>query len=177
MNRRRSIAQYRAMDLFMFAVMLTVFETIVVTAARRWFPSEPWAVSVTPAVTAIVLMRWGPWAAIHAALGGVVFCFMSRASGAQYSIYIIGNLASLGALLIRKQWTPEGIRESAGRSLVFALAGALLMQLGRAVVAVIAGNLVGLPFDPLFLGVAVNVLVMVVGLVAGPQQAKEEKHA
>lgn len=44
-------------------------------------------------------------------------------------------------------------------------------------VAVIAGNLVGLPFDPLFLGVAVNVLVMVVGLVAGPQQAKEEKHA
>ena len=124
----------------MFAVMLMVFETVVVTAARRWFPNEPWAVSVTPAITAIVLMRWGPWAALHAALGGAVFCFMSRGSGAQYIIYIIGNLASLGALFIRKRWTPEGIRESVGKSLTFALAVTLLMQLGRAVLAVITGS-------------------------------------
>ena len=124
----------------MFAVMLAVFETVVVTAARRWFPSEPWAVSVTPAVTAIVLMRWGPWAAIHAALGGAVFCYMSRASGAQYIIYIIGNLASLGALIIRKQWTPEGIRESTAKSLAFALAVALLMQWGRVLLALMLGN-------------------------------------
>ena len=128
------------MDLFLFAVMLTVFETIVVTAARRWFPNEPWAVSVTPAVTAIVLMRWGPWAAIHAALGGAVFCFTSRASGAQYIIYIIGNLASLGALALSRLWTPEGIRESVSKSLLFALAVTLLMQLGRAAVALLLGN-------------------------------------
>ncbi|MDO4865714.1 MAG: hypothetical protein Q4C10_04100 [Clostridia bacterium] len=140
MNGRRSVAQYRAMDLFMFALIMAVFETIVVTAARRWFPSEPWAVSVVPAVTAIVLMRWGPWAAIHAGLGGAVFCFMSRASGAQYIIYIIGNLVALGALAIRKQWTPEGIRESTAKSLAFALAVTLLMQLGRAVLAVLMGN-------------------------------------
>ena len=124
----------------MFAAMLMVFETVVVTAARRWFPNEPWAVSVTPAITAIMLMRWGPWAAIHAALGGAVFCYMSRASGAQYLIYIIGNLASMGALFIRKRWTPEGIREGVGKSLIFALAVTLLMQLGRAAMAVITGN-------------------------------------
>ena len=140
MNRRRSIAQYRAMDLFMFAVMLTVFETIVVTAARRWFPNEPWAVSVTPAVTAIVLMRWGPWAAIHAALGGVVFCAASHARSAQYLIYVIGNLASLGALGLRRLWTPEGIRERVSGSLLFALAVTLLMQLGRAAAALLLGN-------------------------------------
>ena len=124
----------------MFAVMLTVFETIVVMAARRWFPSEPWAVSVTPAVTAIVLMRWGPWAAVHAALGGAVFCAASHALGTQYLIYMVGNLASLGALALRRLWTPEGIRESVSRSLLFALAVTLLMQLGRAAAALMMGN-------------------------------------
>lgn len=34
-------------------------------------------------------------------------------------------------------------------------------------VAVIAGNLIGLPFDPLFLGVAVCLVIMLVGLYAG----------
>lgn len=34
-------------------------------------------------------------------------------------------------------------------------------------IAVIAGNLIGLPFDPLFLGVAVSLLIMVAGLYAG----------
>ena len=140
MNGHRSIAQYRAMDLFMFAMMTAVFESVVVIAARRWFPNEPWAVSVTPAVTAIVLMRWGPWAALHAALGGAVFCFASHARETHYLIYVVGNLASLGALVIRRQWTPEGIRESATKSLVFALAVTLLMQLGRAAVALLLGN-------------------------------------
>ncbi len=36
-------------------------------------------------------------------------------------------------------------------------------------VAVIVGNLAGLPFDPLFLGVAVNLVVMFCGLAAGPK--------
>ena len=53
----------------MFALMLTVAETIAVTAARRWFPNEPYTVSVTPAITTIVMMRWGPWAGLHAVLG------------------------------------------------------------------------------------------------------------
>lgn len=36
-------------------------------------------------------------------------------------------------------------------------------------VAVLAGNLMGLPFDPLFLGLAVNFVVMGVGLAASPK--------
>ena len=140
MNGHRSIAQYRAMDLCLFAVMTAVFESVVVVAARRWFPNEPWAVSVTPAVTAIVLMRWGPWAALHAALGGAVFCLASRAQGPHYLIYVVGNLASLGALALRRQWTPEGIRESVSKSLVFCAAVTLLMQAGRAAVALLLGK-------------------------------------
>jgi RNA polymerase sigma factor (sigma-70 family) len=86
------------MDLVLFAIMLAIFESLVVIAARRWFPNEPYTVSVAPAITAIVMMRWGPWAGLHAALGGAVFCLVSGARPAHYAIYIIGNLFSLGAL-------------------------------------------------------------------------------
>ena len=139
MNQQRTVGQYRALDLGLFAIMLMVFESLAVMAARRWFPNEPYTVSVAPAVTAIVLMRWGPWAAIHAALGGAVFCFMSGARPMHYAVYILGNLASLAALGILKGWTAEGIRESASRSLLFALAVTLLMQAGRALVSLIFG--------------------------------------
>lgn len=119
--------------------MLMVFESLTVIAARRWFPNEPYTVSVVPAVTAIVLMRWGPWAAIHAALGGAVFCFMSGAKPMHYAVYIVGNLASLAALGLMKVWTAEGIRESASKSLLFALVVTLLMQAGRAVISLLFG--------------------------------------
>lgn len=141
MQRRRTVQQYRALDLAMFALMLTVAETIAVTAARRWFPNEPYTVSVTPAITTIVMMRWGPWAGLHAALGGVVFCLTSDAGAKHYIIYAAGNLLSLAALAFIRAATAEGIRQSASKSLLLALAVTLLMQLGRALFAVIFGAL------------------------------------
>lgn len=140
MQKRRTVKQYRALDLAMFALMLTVAETLAVTAARRWFPNEPYTVSVTPAITAIVMMRWGPWAGLHAALGGVVFCATSGALVRHYAIYGLGNLLSLAALGYVKAATPEGIRESVWKSLALALMVTLLMQLGRALVAVALGS-------------------------------------
>jgi hypothetical protein len=140
LQKCRTVKQYRALDLAMFALMLTVAETLAVTAARRWFPNEPYTVSVTPAITAIVMMRWGPWAGLHAALGGVIFCLTSGAGMKHYIIYGLGNLLSLAALGYVRSATPEGIRDSVGKSLALALMVALLMQLGRVLVAVVLGS-------------------------------------
>lgn len=140
MQKRRTVKQYRTLDLAMFALMLTVAETLAVTAARRWFPNEPYTVSVTPAITAIVMMRWGPWAGLHAALGGVIFCLTSGAGTRHYIIYGLGNLLSLAALGYIRSATPEGIRESVWKSMALALMVTLLMQLGRALIAVIMGS-------------------------------------
>ena len=139
MKPNAAFARYRAVDLLMFGLMLAVFETVAVTAATRWFPGEPYTVSMTPVVTAIVMMRWGPWAALHAALGGAAFCRASGAQGMHYAIYCVGNLLSMAALLLRKRLTPEGIRQSTAWSLGFAGAVTLLMQCGRALMAVIFG--------------------------------------
>ena len=92
-------------------------------------------------IMTIVMMRWGPWAGLHAALGGVVFCLTSGAGAKHYIIYAAGNLLSLAALAFIRAATAEGIRQSASKSLLLALAVTLLMQLGRALFAVIIGAL------------------------------------
>ena len=116
---RFSVGQYRAIDLTLFAFMLIIFETIAVSAATRWFPAEPYTVSVVAAVTAIVMMRWGIWGAIHAVLGGIVFCRASGGTAEQYAIYCIGNLLALGTLGLKKAWGTETIRQDALKTMLF----------------------------------------------------------
>ena len=157
--------QYRQMDLTVFGAMLVVAEALIVLAATRWFPAEAYTVSIVAAVTSIVLMRWGPWAAIHAVLGGLVYCFVSGGQPGQYLIYCAGNLFALLSLLwfripgkernsgkkrgagsdhasgsdrtVGKDRTSgkERIREDGFLTVIFGLTVQLLMQLGRAAVA------------------------------------------
>ena len=139
--------QYRQMDLTVFGAMLVVAEALIVLAATRWFPAEAYTVSIVAAVTSIVLMRWGPWAAIHAVLGGLVYCFVSGGQPGQYLIYCAGNLFALLALLwfripgkdrtsgSDRTSGKERIREDGFLTVIFGLTVQLLMQLGRAAVA------------------------------------------
>ncbi len=140
MQGKGTIGRYRAIDLSLFAVMLAVFETIVVKAGTAWFREEPWMVSVTGVITAIVMMRWGPWAAIHAVLGGLVLCAVSGAGARQplmWAIYGIGNLGGMAGLLLLKKWGGEAIRNNVYRTLLFGAAVLLGMQIGRALLSLI----------------------------------------
>ena len=139
MNGQRSIRRYRAIDLSLFAFMLIFFETLIVTAATRWFPGEPYTVSLVAAVTAIVMMRWGLWAALHAVLGALAFCLASHGSWQQTVIYCAGNLFGLAAMLWFRIWSKERVREDSFKSLLFAFTTLLGMQLGRAAVSLAFG--------------------------------------
>ncbi len=139
MKGQRTVGQYRAIDLFFFAVMLAVSETIVVSAATKWFPGEAYTVSVVPALTAIVMMRWGPWAAIHAVLGGAVLCFHSHAAPRMYAIYCLGNLFSLAALAYVRSLGWERIQQDSVKTVILGLMVWALMQAGRAVLSLIFG--------------------------------------
>ena len=139
MNRHYTFQQYRSLDLFFFALMLAVSETLIVRAAGRWFPDQLYTVSVSAAMTALVLMRWGPWAAIHAALGGLVFCLAAGGNGRQLLVYLLGNELALGSLLLIRLFGKEQIRTNKLLTLLFALCTQLLMHLGRALMALLLG--------------------------------------
>ena len=140
MKRQLSFQQYRAIDLAMLAALLCVTETLIVKAATWWFADQLYTVSVVGALTAIVLMRWGPWAAIHAVLGGAVFCFASHGNARQLVVYCVGNLLSMLMLLPLKYLGGERIRLDSILSVCFGVGTLLLMQLGRAVTALVLGT-------------------------------------
>lgn len=166
MAKQRTLGQYRAIDLFCFALMLALFEPVLHFAATRLFPAEPYTVSVTAAVTAIVMMRWGPWTGIHAVLGGVLACLLAKARADQYLIYGFGNLLSLASLLLLKAWGKEETRKDVLHSIAFALVTALLMQLGRALMALILGNGVGVSLGFFTTGVITDLFTVVVVWIA-----------
>lgn len=139
MNRRLSLKQYRNLDLFFFAVMLCISETLIVNAAIRWYPDQLYTVSVSAAITAIVMMRWGGLAAIHAVLGGIVYCLAAKGTAQQFMIYGIGNLFGLLSLLMNRLLGKDRICGNVLLVLLFALCTQLFMQMGRACIAVING--------------------------------------
>lgn len=143
MQRQRTVGEYRTIDLIMFAVMAAVGEWLVINAARFWFRDQLYMLSIVPLITAIVMMRWGPWAAIHALLGGAVYCFASGAAPAQYVVYCGGNLLGLAALAVLRFAGKERIRGDALLTMGFGALTVLLMQLGRALLSLLFGGTAG----------------------------------
>lgn len=140
MKKQISFRQYRAMDLFLFTALLCGCEALITLGATRWFPGEPYTLSITPAVTAIVMVRWSGFAAIPAVLGAVVFCFVSGAALPQYLIYCVGNLASLvlTRFLCGDGW--KRLHKNVLLAMLYGLSTALLMQLGRLVLGLVLGG-------------------------------------
>lgn len=140
MKKQLTFSQYRLIDLSIMAVMLIVFEYLITSAAIRWFPEQPYTVSVVAPVVAIVMMRWGWPAAVHAVLGGAVYCFFSEAKPEHYLIYCVGNLLAMLSMLLLRYVGKEKLRKDNLLSLLFALLVQLGMQVGRGAVAVILGE-------------------------------------
>ena len=143
MGKRRTWKQYRTIDLALIALMLAVFEYLIITAASFWFPDQLYTASLAAAVTTIVYMRWGVWGAIHAAEAGVVFCMFAGGTREQYLIYGAGNLLSLLALIPLEKLGKERVRT--GRlGLLLPLLVQLLMHAGRVLVSLVLGAVPGL---------------------------------
>ena len=145
MNKQLTLQQYRNIDLALFAVMLAIFEFLIIRFATGTFYGT---VSLAAALVSIVYMRWGWWGGIHAVLAGALFCFYCSMvpSTAQsvgpgdYLIYIVGNLLSLLVVPALLKLGKEKVRQSVLWSLGFSLAVLLLMQGGRMLVALTMGK-------------------------------------
>lgn len=153
MKRQLTLAEYRNIDLALFALMFAVFEFIIVRVANiSFFRAQLFTASLAGAITSIVYMRWGWWGGLHAALSGALYCFYCALSGQQevvaqtYLIYILGNLFSLAAVPVLKKLGHQRVREGQWSAMLFPLAVILLMQVGRMAVAMVLGTPPGAAF-------------------------------
>lgn len=134
-----SFKQYRAIDLTIMGVILFFSEFLTATAASRWFPDQLYALSPTITVVCIVMMRWNGYAAIHAVLGGLIFCLASGAEEKQIIVYCVGNCFALVALTLFKAMGKEKIRSTFYFTLIFVLAAFLCAELGRWLISLAFG--------------------------------------
>ena len=135
-----SFRQYRGMDVAMLSAILALCEGLIVLASTRWFPEQLYTLSVTPAVTAIVMIRWGPWGAVPALAGSFVYCLLSRAAGWQYLVYMAGSLLALALLPVIRRVGWKTIRDRASYAMLYGVCCAVMMQLGRALIALCLGH-------------------------------------
>lgn len=139
MNRQISFSQYRTIDLIILAAVLAISQFAIHVASSFLFPEQLYVVSPVAAVTALVMMRWSGYAAVHAIFGGLFFTALAGGTWQHFVIYGAGNLLGLAALVMFRIWDKERIRGDAVLTLVFALCTQLLMQLGRAGIAALLG--------------------------------------
>lgn len=132
--------EYRMLDLMMFTVFTIVFEAIATYASGKWFWLQAINISVTLLLVCIVMMRWGGWAAIHAIVGGLVYCFAAGAAREQYIVYAVGNLFALVALLLIRGFGKSKIREKRLLLLVFVVVAYLGMAVGRTALSIFFGG-------------------------------------
>lgn len=138
--RQMTFKQYRAMDIGVFTLLLCISEALIVFAANLWFPKEPYTLSLVPAITAAVMMRWGLWAIVPAVAGGIVFSACSGATIAQHLIYTAGNLFFLIVYPFYKKIGWKQIHENVLLTMLYGLMVPLGMQAGRMIVSVLMGN-------------------------------------
>ena len=140
MEKKRSFAAYRSIDLLLWAAILVVFEGVILRAARSlFFADQPFTVSLAGAVVCIVMMRWGVWSGIHAFLAGAVYCLLGGGTWRQLLVYAGGNLLSLATLPVMNRIGREELRKSEYLYLGVSLGTLLLMQAGRALLALLMG--------------------------------------
>lgn len=136
MSRSYTVKAYRAIDLTLFAVILCIFETVIVRASSSpMFRDQPYSVSLAAAITTIVYYRWGWWGCIHALLGGIAYSGMGGGSPVQMAVYALGNLLSLFMVPIIRKAKPS----QKWFCPLSGLGTLLLMQTGRAIAALLIG--------------------------------------
>ncbi len=140
MEKEKSLTRYKSVDLMIWVVMLGVFETLIVKAGSSWFKEQPYILSLVPALSFIIYMRWSLFGVIYAALGGLFTSFAFSAGWGQTIIYVIGNMLSVLVYPYLKAAGKERVRESFLLSALGAVLTALLMQTGRGLVSLVMGS-------------------------------------
>lgn len=158
-SRLISLGQYRLTDLFLFAVILVVFE-LILHYALIYFSGDFTYSPLIPMVL-LVMMRWGWPSVFYAVLDGVLFCILNGFGWQSYVMYGVGNAFIMFLLIMTKLMGKEKIAGKWYFSALFVVLGWVAVYLGRAAVAAC----VGLGFVNALIGQMWELLSLVVGIL------------
>ena len=178
MNKQMTLGQYRTLDIAMLSGAYAVCEILIYVASTFWYARELYIASPVAIVTALVMMRWGIWAAIPALGGGLLYACLRQGTWQQLLTYGAGNLLALTALILFQLLGKERIRKSAFLSMMYAFAVQLLMQAGRALVAAVLGTDIGAALGYITTDILSTLLTVVIIWIARKPDGlfEDQKH-
>jgi len=134
-----SFKQYRTIDLIILLIVLAAAEAVTAVAAKYWFTGEIYVLSPTVAVLCIVMMRWGAFAAVHAAAAGAALCIVTGAAPEQFAVYCIGNCFALLGLLWFRFLGKDKVRAKVLITGLYTVTVFCAVQIGRWIVGLFFG--------------------------------------
>lgn len=140
MQKNLTLTQYRMADVTILSALCCVFEVIVTVAATKWFPEQPYSVSIVYAFFALVAMRWNGYAAITAFSGGLAHCIAAGDITKGYVVVCIGNLCCLFALFMHKIVGKQKIRDGAFLTVLYVAAVFVFVSAGRFALLLLFGS-------------------------------------
>lgn len=132
--------QYKFLDIFLFTVIMCVFEAINVFAIEKWFPDMLFSVSLMFTVSLIVLVRWNLLASFFPVLHGILYSALLGAGLETYVIYAVGNSFIILSWFLFKFIPKEKLFSKWYLTLIYPAAAFVLVVLGRCVTALCFGK-------------------------------------
>lgn len=140
-SRQISIKQYRLTDLFIFAVILVIYDLLAHYVPQLFSGAALFSFCITVAMTLTVMMRWG-WYSVFFAVGdGLLLSLINAPSMWQgYLCYGVGNAFMMLLLIPLKFIGKEKIAAHWYTSALFVVVGWVLSNIGITVMHTICGS-------------------------------------
>lgn len=132
-----SFRKYKVIDLSIFIGIYLILEFLISLAATRWFPEQPYIVSLMLPLLLIVMMRWDKWAGILAAISAPFYVLIYGGTGTRYLVFLLGNIGFMLLLAFLLPIGKKKVRDSIFLTLLYVLIGFLSLELFRGLGAMI----------------------------------------
>ena len=126
-----SFRKYKIIDLAIFTGLYLLLEFLISLAATRWFPEQPYSVSIMLPILLIVMMRWGPYVGILAAISAPFYVLIYHGANFDYLVYLFGNIGFMGLLGFLLPIGKKKVRDSILLTLAYIVIGFLLLEVFR----------------------------------------------
>lgn len=129
--------QYKLIDLTLLSALFIIAEALVTVAGRKWFPGQPYALSLSIFFFCLGLMRWGAASFVFPIAGGLTYCLATAFCMEQavplenIAVYCIGNLFMLLGLLVFGAFGKEKVRTKTLYTILFVVCVYLVTEFGR----------------------------------------------
>lgn len=131
MQKNLTFSQYRLADVTLMTVLCCIAEVIVTLAAVKWFPEQPYSVSLVYLFMALVSMRWGGYSVVPALSGGLAHCIAAGDGAKGYVVILAGNLCCLVVLVLHKVIGKQKICANVWLSILYVAVTFVCVSAGR----------------------------------------------